>query len=470
MDAAEVRNCLCGTRLARDNSSGQCGRCRTEGRAHPGGPPAVPASFWTTASMREALQSWHIGNVIAAYRMHPWHATAPSQEVVAGWMGIDQGRLSRIENGSPIHDLVKLTAWAELLGVPEERLWFKLPVHRTAIAVRDDTLPAGAPRATTLLAELDLARLHADRTLSDGTAPARLDVIEERVGNHVTSYTRTPPGVVLEALVTDVREVHDLAAQRQPALAQGRLSESAAVLALLIADALMKFGEISRATYWYGTARMAADDTTNLELRALVRAQEAMLPYYYGRLERTVELARAAQLIAPARPCDATALAAAAEARALARLSDRAGAETALARAWDLVNAHERPSTDEAFQFNDKRLLMYASGTLTYLGDTTRARDIQRQALDCYRTDPELVIDPALIQLDAAVCHALDGTVDDACGLAVHTISELPAQHRTRIVLARAAAVAHAIPARHKDHRAVTSLRELVAASAEAGR
>ena len=65
---------------------------------------------------------------------------------------------------------------------------------------------------------------------------------------------------------------------------------------------------------------MAADDTHNPKLRALVRAQEAMLPYYFGRVQRAVELARTAQQLAPGLPSDAVALAAAAEARGLARL------------------------------------------------------------------------------------------------------------------------------------------------------
>lgn len=462
MDAAGTRHCSCGTRLARGNTGSKCGRCQAQARLHSDLPPAVPISFWTTAAMLEALDTWHIGKVIAAYRSHPWHGAPLAQDLVAGWLTMDQGRLSRIENGPPIYDIQKMTEWAELLGVPGEFLWFKLPSQRSRLARRNDSLPSEAPDVVTVFADLDRLRLNVDHTLADGTTPARLDLIEERVADHVASYTWTPPGVILRALVNDVREVHELSALRQSASAQARLSESTAILALLVADALMKFGETSRASYWYGTARLAADDTLNLHLRALVRAQEAMLPYYFGRIERTVQLAQAAQLIAAGRPSNATALAAAAEARALARLGNRDEARRALTRAWDLVDAGDRPATDEAFQFNDKRLLLYASGTLTYLGETHQARDTQRQALDAYGTNPSLVIDPALIQLDAAVCHALDGTVDDACNLALHTISELPAEHRTKIVLARASAVLHAIPARHQNHRAVESLREFV--------
>jgi hypothetical protein len=81
----------------------------------------------------------------------------------------------------------------------------------------------------------------------------------------------------------------------------------------------MKLGRIADSRAWYGTARMAADDSGNRELRARVRAQEAMLPYYYGDPEDAIRLARDAQDILGDLPRAAGALAAAAEARALVR-------------------------------------------------------------------------------------------------------------------------------------------------------
>ena len=140
-------------------------------------------------------------------------------------------------------------------------------------------------------------------------------------------------------------------------------SEATAVLGLLSADALMKLGEIGRARYWYGTARLAADDTAQPRLQAQVRAQEAMLPYYYGQVEHTVVLARAAQALVPRIVCSAVALACAAEGRALARLGDREGAERAIRRAQRMVDELDEPTNDAAFRFTEKRLLLYLSGT-----------------------------------------------------------------------------------------------------------
>lgn len=127
-----MRYCRCGTRLARDNGGNRCASCQAKLRDLVTRPPLVPASFWATDAMREALASWHMGGVIAAYRHHPFHERPLSQEIVAGWVGITQAQLSRIETGPAIKDLDRLARWAGTLGVPEPLLWFKLPKRHHA--------------------------------------------------------------------------------------------------------------------------------------------------------------------------------------------------------------------------------------------------------------------------------------------------------------------------------------------------
>lgn len=342
----------------------------------------------------------------------------------------------------------------------------RLPARR-AVA---PAAPVAADNAT-LLARLDDARALVDRTVAACTVgPVLVNLMEERAAGRVLAYTRTPPAQVLATVLSDVLEVQAVATQRQPAAIQSRLSEVTAVLGLLIADALMKLGQIERANFWYGTARMAADDTGNLRLRAQVRAQHAMLPYYYGSPEQAVVLARAAQAQLPETADDATALAAAAEARALARLGDSAGADLALTRAMRRTAELADTATDEAFRFGEKRLLLYQSGILTNLGRTAAARRVQEQALRLYRTSPGVVVDPALIELDTAIGYAVDGAVDEACELATQVLTTLPAEHRTTIVLTRASAVVDAIGDRGRGRRPVDELRDLVSVEAEVAR
>jgi hypothetical protein len=125
-----VRYCQgCGARLARDNFLNQCTPCQKKAGLLMQGPPDVlPAEFWTCDPIAGALSSWHIGQVIRAYRHHSFHGLRPlSQDLVAGWLHLTQTQLSRIESGSPIKDLDRLIAWSRILKIPAHLLWFKVP-------------------------------------------------------------------------------------------------------------------------------------------------------------------------------------------------------------------------------------------------------------------------------------------------------------------------------------------------------
>lgn len=144
MAQRQVRYCACGTRLARDNHGERCATCqRKAATAAVADPPEVPADFWQHERMRDALDAWHMGHVFHAYRTHPWHGAAISQETLASWLGINQAQLSRIENGKPPHDLRKLMSWAHSLRIPPELLWFRLPDRRQPLSTE------GAPTART---------------------------------------------------------------------------------------------------------------------------------------------------------------------------------------------------------------------------------------------------------------------------------------------------------------------------------
>jgi hypothetical protein len=128
-DDKTARSCCgCGARLARDNQTARCTPCQRRDAGALAGPVQVPSGFWADGLLRDALSAWHIGRVIRAYRQHPFHAGGPlSQEMVAGWLGLTQAQLSRIETGPPVMDLDKLIRWAQLLQIPAGLLWFRLP-------------------------------------------------------------------------------------------------------------------------------------------------------------------------------------------------------------------------------------------------------------------------------------------------------------------------------------------------------
>ena len=129
MDAEDQARCQrCGTQLAHDNPGSLCAPCMVGGQNRRASAPNLPTEFWDSQAMRDALASRHMGRVIKAYRRHPVHGRHPiPQEMVAGWLGVTQGQLSRIENGPAIVHLDRLIQWAHVLGIPSSYLWFRLP-------------------------------------------------------------------------------------------------------------------------------------------------------------------------------------------------------------------------------------------------------------------------------------------------------------------------------------------------------
>jgi hypothetical protein len=43
--------------------------------------PELPADFWDEVVLREALQSWHMGRVIRAWRTRPYHGRRPAKKL-----------------------------------------------------------------------------------------------------------------------------------------------------------------------------------------------------------------------------------------------------------------------------------------------------------------------------------------------------------------------------------------------------
>ncbi|WP_257581598.1 helix-turn-helix transcriptional regulator [Streptomyces sp. TLI_146] len=312
--------------------------------------------------------------------------------------------------------------------------------------------------------DVDAVRRSVDRTLATGSVgPAQLAVLEEQVFRARQRYVYTPPRQMISVLCEHLVEVEAMAAHRQCAAVQVRLSELMAILATLVADALMKLGQLSRSQSWYHTARIAADDSGTAELKARVRVQAAMLPFYYGPVEEAVRLARQARAILHGRPVRTTAFAAVAEARALAKLRDSRAAAGALRDALSAFDdsREEHAAETDAFAFPERRFRLYESGTLTALGRTSEARRVQEMALRLYpgRTG----IDPALLHFEAALCLVKEGSPTDACELAAATFLGIAAEHRTLIVQQRAREILAALPPGAQWGRPARELKEILA-------
>ncbi|MFG1995631.1 helix-turn-helix domain-containing protein [Actinoplanes sp. NPDC048988] len=475
------RRCIrCRKPIAADNPGGHCSACRPAVMQRLQGPGPTTASFWRHGDIQVAVAERHMGRIIAAYRRHPDHGVPISQEMIGRWAGMSQAQISRYETGGPDKQLDRLQFWARLLDIPPGMLWFSMPhgyqvpAAEMAAAIvtgeeepdldvdspvvrggRPPTYPAGVSAQqvqplrpnSAVLGALTSVRVQLDEVLAaSSVSPRQMELIEASTRGHVRDYPATPPSVMIERIAAECTEVTALSRRRQPAAVQARLSSCAALLATLSADALMRLGETPDARLWYRTAMLAADDSERPSLGVLVRAQAAMLPYYFGDPHETVELTDEA-LAMSAKPCRSTALAAASRARALARIGDTAAARDAVNNARTLFDEVGGDSSDAAFCFTDKRFLFYLSGAATWMADTRTGYRLQDEALELYSTSTTWSIDPCLILLDRARCLILDGRVGEAASVALEAVAGLPAPQRTEIVLARAHEIVTAVPA-----------------------
>ncbi|MCW2882578.1 MAG: hypothetical protein JWQ95_6678 [Sphaerisporangium sp.] len=319
-------------------------------------------------------------------------------------------------------------------------------------------LSSGLPLNGRLLAEVERTRQDMDRTLAAGTVSEdQLDRLDEQVLRYRREYIKSAPLPMLYRLMLEIADVRRLVSSRQPAVTQRRLLNATTMLALLSADALMKLGDTRQAHAWYGTARAASDDMGDVRLRALVRAQEAMLPYYYGDLTETVRLAREARMLAGSAPSTPAALGAAAEARALARMGEHQAARVALAEAERIFSRMPREGADHlAFRFSERRLQFYRMGTLIELGEAEQVQEWISRSASPY------TIDPALVLLDQAAHVARDGGYDEACRLAEQALTHVPPEHRTSIVVTRARALLSTVPRGERRTPAARHLHDLL--------
>lgn len=374
------RYCRCGTRLAADNGGTVCAACQKQARATLAEPPAVPPEFWQTDRMRDALEGWHIGRVIQAYRTHPWHGRSLSQGTVAAWIGLTQTQLSRIENGPPTQDLAKLIQWARVFHVPARLLWFKLPADAAAaepapVAPRQPVAssPAGdavnrrellraMSLAGSLLAlpsstELDVERLTAaDRGGSIGTAA--LDEYGRLNGRLWQEFARSPSKLQALPLVRHQLDVLTGHLQRQqPASIHQRLCKLAGDLFQLCGEILFDADCYSEAAQCYALAASASKEADAPDLWACAMTRHAFIGVYERRfdqaaplLEGAAHLARRGDAALPTRHWVA-----AVQAQTFAGLGDSVQCQRALETA-ELVTELNAPATIGWLRFTGSRL------------------------------------------------------------------------------------------------------------------
>jgi tetratricopeptide (TPR) repeat protein len=322
-------------------------------------------------------------------------------------------------------------------------------------------MAAGAGINSASRGTLAHARALMNAALDAGPTPSSLTGWEARAARYGNGYRGQPPAQVLGAAAGDFLAVHAALDRPLTSTARARLCAVAARLAGSVGIIQHDLGESQDADAWFDTAVSAASESENPRLLAWLDARRAMISVNYGSAHDALALTTKAVASAGPEPSPTTALAAAVQARAYARLRQPEQAERSLGRAESILERlDERGAADSWYGYPAHKHWVHASHALTLAGATTKARAAQAQASGLARSTSWMT--RALVSLDYAGCVVRDGDPDAAARQAVTTLRELPDDYRSGIVIARAREVYRAIPAQARALPSVHDLHQLI--------
>lgn len=293
------------------------------------------------------------------------------------------------------------------------------------------------------LGAVDRIRSRVDEALLSGTVSAALlDRWEQGALSYGRQYMTVPPLRLLCDVLLDLAEVRRMWAERQPLYVSERLCRLASQLAGIAGIAMLDLGDHRLARSLFRTARTAADETGDRQLRAWVAVRESLVPLYFGDPREAADLAAAAADLAGRQPSAAALMAPVVRARAQARLISpgqsgrRAALERARAsldRALDsLADLPADQRADTALGYTERQLHFHAGDILVTLGDWQAAHRAFARAEELYAGTE--VLDRALVAFGQARCLLAADEPDQALALGRDVLTGLPAEHRTAVI------------------------------------
>lgn len=280
------------------------------------------------------------------------------------------------------------------------------------------------------------ARLEPLDVLGQANRIAHLDVA---VHAHALDFPTVPTIDQLPALLRDYVAARHVRPQTD--IQRRRAQSAMAYLAAFIAANLSDWQDYDTALRWYGESLEHAERAGNREAAGWVAARSTLIAAHRGDHRQVLHDAAYAVVTSPPGQLGSI-LGNALAAAAAARLGHR---DVALEALHDAERATEHRGEDRftAYSCPWYRVGRFASEVHTRLGDTTRARAIQDQALTAYPA--AATTDRTFLALDQADCLRQDGYPRDAAGHATQTLLALPPECALPVILDRAEELAHSI-------------------------
>ncbi|WP_243795075.1 helix-turn-helix domain-containing protein [Saccharopolyspora gloriosae] len=397
--------------------------------------------------MRNALASKDMGAVVRAYRRHPAHGRRPlPQAIVARWLDITQGQLSRIESGkNQLRDLEKLGHYARRLRIPLEFLWFeldaeedRLPDHRTNVVrlPNGPVVPAASVR----------------------TEPALAHSLLGTLKQYVTTDNLVGPRSLLPVVAEQARFVRHLLAQSS-GQGSGTLLFVAARFAEFTGWLHQDAGKLQSAMEWSNRALDFAHEADDPQLVSYIQMRKSNIASDARKPALTIGFAQAALQSAKAMSPRLRAVALRQEAHGHALAGDYDSCSRAIDRALQHAALELDDEGDIARYCTPSYVEMEAAHCWVELGRPAQALSTLQQGIAKWQPDFRRDLGLGLARL--AVAHAVAGQIEDSAAVADHAlvIATETRSHRTKEQLRRTAEVMADAGARDRGQRLSRTLR-----------
>lgn len=449
---------------------------------------------------RAPLEGWTVSELTAMITRHCGHHRLRAQRLARGWSLNELiNRMTQVSDVGQRLVASRVSRWERDQERPSAkymdalcRVYDSGPVdlgfgtdysdrrNQEIMTLRALNLEPDGPRASTASGpdsappswpmsergeQADMVRRRVDETLSGSTlSDSTVSHKEAVAAQYGRTYKTQPPTVFLVNVLADIEDIQVLTDRRLPANQRRDLCAVTAHLAGLVSMTMVNLGQFRQAREWVHTARLAADEAGDPELRAWVATRGAVASLNLGDPYAAATAAREAELLTRHHAKPVTAMAWAILARAAAAMAQSQAARTALRHAESLFDTVDQEQDNSAYAFTTGQLHFYRSHALTTLGENSAARRAQEDALAAF--GPGERLDPTLVHMDRALCMVHEGDVGPAADYAIAVLQDLPSAYRPAIVLRRAHAVIEAVPTSRRVSARVKALHEMLAAAA----
>ncbi|MGH3854571.1 MAG: helix-turn-helix domain-containing protein [Pseudonocardiaceae bacterium] len=476
----------CGARLRRGREAGtRCDPCQRAGTRL-----MLPESFYDQPGLEAALAGGDFGPVFLAVRAH----TSWSQDALAEFLGLEQGRISRIETGRrALLELGLVVRVANKLAIPAGKLGFTHGitvgggtsngrkgswVDRRDFVEHVAALAVGATGA----AGLDIDRLtallpHAEPTGTRHVGAADVEALERATAAFVGQDFAHGSAMVRDTAVAQLHATLPLLGAQASPEVRPRLYLATARLATQVG--WMSFDvnhhDAARRLWMMGLdIARHAEDPQGSDLTVFVLYDMALQAVHLGRPDEALRLVHLGHSTAAGpHPVSASTISCLAniQAKAHAAQKDAAGCDRALGHAVEHFAATD-PATQPpwASSLGDEAHLAAYQGHAHYTlalasrdpHAAERAVLLLRRAVDDF--SPGYARSRALYLADLVGAHALAGDTDTAVTLGHQAIDAVTALHSPR-AYDRLRALNIALEPLHTSP-GVTELRDRLSATA----